>query len=153
MTIRRIVQKDSTGCGLACAAMLAGITYLQAKSKAIELGVVPDDNGHYYTESWQLRPLISALGGYSSKGRNVSRWGSITCLSIVGINYRAPKGKDPTWHWVVYVPDDNGGYVLDPMGHVKSARRTDFIRMRPYRYIPVQRPNNSFKPNPLRGSA
>ena len=43
MKIRRIVQKDHTGCGIACVAMLSGTTYLQAKKLATELGVVPDE--------------------------------------------------------------------------------------------------------------
>jgi len=140
MKIRRRVQKDQTGCGIACVAMLSGITYLKARKLATELGEVPDEKGRYYTQSWQLRHILSELGVSSRKGRKVSKWRSINCLSIVGINYRSPEGKDATWHWVIYVPGSDGGYVLDPMGHIKSTRRRDFSRMAPNRYIPMQQP-------------
>lgn len=138
MTMRRVVQKDSSGCGIACAAMLGGVTYLRARKKAVELGLVPDGDGDYYTESWQLRTLLSELGVNSKRGRKVGQWSSIKSASIVGINYRAPNGQDPAWHWVIFVPTEAGGYVLDPLKRIRSARRTDFGRMHPFRYIPTR---------------
>lgn len=31
MKIKRVIQEDSTGCGIACVAMVAGISYAEAK--------------------------------------------------------------------------------------------------------------------------
>ena len=147
MKIRRIVQKDSTGCGIACVAMLCGNTYSQVKAIATDFGFVPNNYGHS-TESWQLRELLSHFGVKSDRGRRLSHWHSLNCFCIVGINYNKNSDK---WHWVVYVPDESGGYILDPMGTIKTSERRDFNRMRPKSFVPVQQPNNSFKPTPHRG--
>ena len=149
--IRRIVQRDATGCGLACVAMLSKVSYSEAKALAATLGFAPKKRS-YYTESWQLRQLLKDLGVRSQRGRRVSHWSSIGSLSIVGINPTVRRGHT-YWHWVVYVPGPHGGYVLDPMASIKSSRRTDFGRMRLRSFIPVTRPNNSSKPTPLRGAA
>ncbi|WP_082783655.1 cysteine peptidase family C39 domain-containing protein [Snodgrassella sp. CFCC 13594] len=131
--ICRIIQEDSTGCGLACAAMLGRTTYSRAKSLAIELGIV-SNHPPFYTSSRELSLLLSELGLHPSKGRRLSHWESLKCLSVVGINYN---DKTDTWHWVVYVPSANGGYVLDPKKSIKSDKREDFNRMVPRSYIPV----------------
>lgn len=149
MRIRRIIQKDSTGCGLACAAMLSGSTYLQTRNRARDLNLVPDEDGEYYLNS---RGLQSLLGRALEAPRRVVHWHAIDRLSIVGVHYHARKGYEPSWHWVVYVPDAQRGYVLDPLQRVKSTKRRDFWRMKPHRFIPVRRPNKSFKGMPLRGT-
>jgi len=131
--MRRIVQKDVTGCGLACAAMLGGTTYLRAKALAVRLGI-SSDRPPYYTSSGQLSLLLRKLGLRPSKGRKLSNWASLQGLSVVGINYSE---RNNIWHWVVYVPSANGGYVLDPRESVKTTRRTDFGRMVPRSYIPI----------------
>ena len=37
--IRRVQQRDKEGCGVACVAMVTGMTYLQAKKFFLEAGV------------------------------------------------------------------------------------------------------------------
>lgn len=134
--MRRIVQKDPSGCGIACAAMIAGATYAAARKSAIELGIVENEPPHN-TESRDLIALLGSLGVTACRGRRVSHWSSLRMLSIVGINYRA---SDEGWHWVVYVPNPQGGYVLDPNTRIQANRRTDFSRMKPHRYIPCGAP-------------
>jgi len=80
-----------------------------------------------------LTPL-SAL-----RGRRLTHWTSLSALSIGGINYNE---EFDTWHWVVYVPTAQGGYVLDPRASVKAHRRYDFHRMRPRFFIPIELPPN-----------
>jgi len=147
--MKRIVQENGTGCGIACAAMIAGTSYARAKRVALQEGVV-DERPPYYTTSADLVRLLAALGARAERPRKVVRWPSVSGLSIVGIGYNR---TSDTWHWVVYVPSPNGDYVLDPRARIKSDRRVDFTRMHPHRYIPVTRPNNSSKPTPLRGAA
>ena len=136
MPLKRVVQKDATGCGLACIAMVAGVSYTQAKKAAVKSRVV-DENQPYYTNSGQLARILEELGGSAEKGRRLSHWSSLTSLCIVGIGY---KEAEDTWHWVVFVPDRTGGHVLDPRKSVTTNRRKDFSRMVPHRYIPVTRP-------------
>lgn len=133
--VRRILQEDSTGCGLACVAMVAGTSYAKVKAIAIRLGIA-GERPPYYTSAKNLSMLMRELGLRSSKERMLSDWKAFSSPSIVGINFNE---KHRTWHWVVYVPSADGGYVLDPKKVIKSARRTDFSRMRPRSYIPMLR--------------
>lgn len=132
--MRRIVQKDSTGCGLACAAMLSGNSYAFVKATAIKLKLV-DPDGPYYTNSSELNKLLSKLGVRSEKGRRLSNWAKLTSCGVVGINY---KPVDEVWHWVVYVPTKDGGYVLDPRENIRSRKRRDFGRMSPRNVVSIK---------------
>ncbi len=138
MKIKRIIQEDSTGCGIACAAMVASVSYIEAKRTAIKYGIVKE-KPPYYTTAGELSALLSKFGNDFARGRKLRKWESLDKLSIVGINY---KPTYDTWHWVVYVPDSEAGFVLDPRKGVKTYKRTDFSRMRPRSYIPVSHPNN-----------
>lgn len=136
MSLKRVIQKDATGCGLACVAMVAGVSYTQAKKAAIKSRTV-EARQPYYTSSGQVARILAELGGGAEKGRRLSHWSSLTSLCIVGIGYKEAEGY---WHWVVFVPDPTGGYVLDPRKSVTTNRRKDFSRMVPHRCIPVTRP-------------
>lgn len=147
--MRRILQEDPTGCGIACAAMVSGVSYAQAKQRAIELGIVEVKPPHR-TQSATLTKLLEDLGVRCKKGRRLSHWSSLTTMSIVGINYKE-KNDTSYWHWVVYVPDDVRGYVpddvrgyvLDPRKIIKTEQRRDFKKMHPHNFIPVVCPNIS----------
>ena len=134
MMVRRILQEDNTGCGLACVAMVAGTSYAKVKAVAIRLGIATK-RPPYYTSAKHLSMLMRELGLRSSKERMLSGWKSFSAPSIIAINL----DKKGNWHWVVYVPSADGGYVLDPKKVIKSVRRTDFSRMRPRSYIPMLR--------------
>ena len=131
--MRRKIQRDTIGCGIACAAMLAGVTYSAAKSRAIALGLV-ESGGPFYTGSAELQKLLGSFGVVCLRGRKVASWASVTSPAIVAINHQAASNQ---WHWVVYVSSQNGSYVLDPRATIKAARRVDFNRMRLRSFIPV----------------
>ncbi|MGO1000690.1 hypothetical protein [Lysobacter sp. CA196] len=144
--IRRTTQQDATGCGLACVAMLGGIGYAQARMLARRLGVGPRDRvvGHggttrtirnaYFSDAHQLRGMLKLLGLRAGAQRRLSRWDALDRSGIAGINYNH---REDSWHWVVYLHSDDGGWVLDPNPRVRSERRTDFGRMKPHCFIPV----------------
>jgi hypothetical protein len=134
MTMRRKIQHDTTGCGIACAAMLAGVTYAAAKSRAIALGLI-EKGGPFYTGSAELQNLLGSFGVVCLRGRRVARWVSVTGPAIVAINHQSGSN---TWHWVVYMSSQCGAYVLDPRAAIKASRRVDFNRMRLRSFIPVQ---------------
>ncbi len=126
MAIRRIVQKDRTGCGLACIAMLAECEYSQVKKAYLEL-FERASNDEYYTRAPDLRKLGQAfsldIGGRRRKFKNFQ---DLPKLAILAINYREDEG---TWHWVVFCRTADEKFVLDPKKSVKSERRTDFGRL------------------------
>ncbi len=132
--IKRILQEDATGCGLACIAMIVGETYADVKKVALENEIL-EEKRTYYTKSSHLIDLLGHFDFKADKGRMVKHWSSIQSLSIVAINY---KESTDSWHWVLYVPDENLGYVLDPHKKIKTDKRVDFSRMRVRSYIPIE---------------
>ena len=132
--VRRILQQDNTGCGLACVAMVAGTTYAKVKAAAIRLGIASKGKP-CYTVANDLARLMREFGKQSSKEKMISRWQTFKHPSIVAINLNPKNGN---WHWVVYVPGADGGHVFDPKKSIKTVKRTDFSRMRPRSYIPMR---------------
>ena len=131
--IKRIIQDDASGCGLACVAMIVGATYAEVKKVALDNGIL-EEKRTFYTISRDLISLLNYFNFKAERGRKVSHWSSIQSLSIVAINFRESSNS---WHWVVYVPDENQGYVLDPHKKIKKEQRRDLSRMKLRSYIPI----------------
>ncbi|WP_181418776.1 cysteine peptidase family C39 domain-containing protein [Aquipseudomonas alcaligenes] len=132
--MQRVTQIDSTGCGLACVAMLAQTNYKTVKARAIKSKIL-NPSGPFYTSSKDLRELLSEFKIKTRTGRAIKKWESLPNRAIAGINY---KEKTKTWHWVVFIRKDCGeSYVLDPKPSIKTKKRNDFGRMRLRSYIPV----------------
>jgi len=131
--IKRIIQDDASGCGLACVAMIVGATYAEVKKLALDNGIL-EEKRTFYTISRDLISLLNYFNFKAERERKVSHWSSIQSLSIVAINFRESSNS---WHWVVYVPDENQGYVLDPHKKIKKEQRRDLSRMRLRSYIPI----------------
>lgn len=132
--IKRILQEDATGCGLACIAMIVGKTYAEVKKIALDNEIL-EEKRTFYTKDKHLISLLDYFNFKAKKERKVSQWPLVQTLSIVAINY---KKNNDSWHWVVYVPDENQGYVLDPHKKIKTDKRVDFSRMRVRSYIPIE---------------
>jgi len=135
MTIQRVVQEDKTGCGLACIAMLAGVCYKEAKKAALD-NLKFRTKDEFYTGTGQLKELaahfnIEIEGKRRRKFRN---WSELPDVAIVSIN---PKENNKYWHWVVFQRKDGAEVVFDPKKSIKTDRRTDFDRMKPFGYLPV----------------
>lgn len=137
MKIKRVIQVDSTGCGIACIAMVAGISYAEAKQITLNNEILKKSVKNFYTTTKDLVNVLNSIGIESSKGRKVRYWSSINTISIVGINFLE---TTDTWHWVLFIPNEDTGYVLDPSKRVKTEKRTDFSRMRLRSYIPISLP-------------
>ena len=122
--IPRVVQRDGTGCGIACAASLAGTSYQSMKTAALD--VIKFDEG-FYTDSNDLRKLLAVYRLRLGNQVQTIKWRHVNDVSLVCINWKPRKG---TFHWVIYVPDARGGYVRDPRSSVTRAKRRDFDDMR-----------------------
>lgn len=147
--VRRCLQHDRSGCGLACVAMLAGIGYAQARTLARALAIGPRLSRHraggggaraplesWRTDARQLRRMLAVLRIGSGSERAVGDWRDCGGDGLVAINPR----EDGTWHWVVYLHDPVAPRVLDPNPRVRRDPRRDFGRMRPVRFVPVTLP-------------
>lgn len=133
--MKRIIQEDSTGCGLACIAMLANKTYKTVRKVAERLEIKNQDK--FYTGTKDLRELSQYFGiDIGFKRVKFNSYKSLPNIAILAINYRE---KSENWHWVVYYRTDNDEYVLDPKKTIKTDRRKDFSRITPKWYIKVNK--------------
>ena len=127
LILRRIKQEDPTGCGLACIAILAGVSYTEIRKIAVD-DLEFDESGLFYTGTTHLRKLASKYNIKLSKRRR--QFKSLEALpekAILAINY---DGNVDTWHWVIYRRTLNEEFVYDPKRSIKSNKRTDFSRMK-----------------------
>ena len=58
--MKLIKQKDEIGCGVACVAMVAGVTYKQAKQLIFPQGTKQQQ--HFSTETSDLRRALKSVG-------------------------------------------------------------------------------------------
>jgi hypothetical protein len=89
-----------------------------------------------YTAATDLRAGLRQLGWELGRAVRATSWDKIKKRSLVAVNRkRHPAGK-VTWHWVVFEPDEEGGFVLDPrLQSALRGRRRDFrSKQRPYLY-------------------
>jgi ABC-type bacteriocin/lantibiotic exporter with double-glycine peptidase domain len=131
--IKKVVQRDPTGCGLACVASIANTSYESVKRIACHT-FNWHERGVFYTYASHLAKLLAQYGCGAGQARAVRRWESLPVLAIIAVN---PDKTNFRWHWVVYVRNADEEYVVDPRS--KRVRRRDFARMRLRSYIPISR--------------
>jgi hypothetical protein len=110
--MRLIKQGDPYGCGLACVAMLAGISYAAVRKTYRELS---DTTRYDAVEPTQLPMLKKIMGrhGVVVEGR-MRRIGDqslneLDCDALLKVN---PRADGEEWHWVIW--DHRRRRVLDP---------------------------------------
>ncbi len=135
-----IVQEETTGCGLACIAMLTGSSYGQIKKTASSLGIHVDDP-RLWSDTAYMRTLLRHYHLLPSLQEIPFRtWSTLPSLALLAIKWHL-QAQRPSWHWVVYHSNHGDAVVLDPKKGLRNNRRTDFGRMKPKWYITVQRQN------------
>jgi len=135
-SMKSVVQEEITGCAIASAAAIAGVSYIEAKAVANRLGIFADDET-LWSETNHIRRLLNELGITVDKcEKEFSDWKTLPDCALLAIKWHRIKGKN-FWHWVVFVRDGEDEYVLDSKKALKSSVRTDFGRMKPKWYIEV----------------
>ena len=134
--MRAVVQEERTGCGIACAAAIAGISYQEAKQRAGDLGICSADQALWSDSEYVCR-LLADLGWDTGREElPFTGWDSLPDRALLAIRWRMVQAK-PFWHWVVFVREDGKAAVLDSKKSLKHNRRMDFYRMHPQWCIPV----------------
>lgn len=130
--MKRIKQKDRTGCGIACVAMVAKKTCAQVKKKMQSLGCFEDNKKNvFFTEYSDLKKALKAYKIKSSRVYNKKNWESIRKNAIVAINHNKKRDE---WHWVIY--DKKKGGVFDPRSKKPHRDITDKrMKIMSYMYI------------------
>ncbi len=131
-----VIQQDRTGCAIACVAALAGQTYSAVKQEAAQLGIAVSD-ARLWSDTWHVRRLLAHFGIPAGRQQDFVSWDSLPDHALLAIKWHREK-DGPAWHWVVFVRDASGSYVLDPKKALRTNRRTDFGRMKPKWFIGLQ---------------
>jgi hypothetical protein len=134
--IRPVVQEERTGCGIAAAAALAGVSYARAKAVAASLGISAQDP-KLWSETASVRRLLTQFGLRPSRATKPFRsWTGLPDCALLAIKWHLEQGR-PFWHWVLFVRENDRSYVVDSNPTLKAPLRTDFGRMRPVWFLTV----------------
>ena len=131
-----VIQEETTGCGIACVAMLSHRSYAEARTIAAQQGIFAADP-ELWSGTAHVRQLLSHLNIKVAKVETPFKdWNRLPDCALLAIKWHKEKGI-PFWHWTVFVRDGKGSYVLDPKKGLKTNRRTDFGRIRPKWFLEV----------------
>ncbi|WP_227544254.1 hypothetical protein [Marinobacter salarius] len=131
-----VVQEETTGCGIAASAALAGISYAEAKRAANALGIYADDTA-LWSEIDHVRKLLQEFGlSVSPKETPFESWDCLPDKALLAIKWHVERDK-PFWHWVIFVRERGDAKVLDSRKALKANVRRDFGRMKPKWYIEI----------------
>ena len=136
--MKPIVQEDPTGCGIASVAALVGRPYTVVKKAAAALGIDVSDPRLWSDTAHVRRLLAFYRRAAGEKEEPFVSWARLPARALLAIKWHREKAG-PAWHWVVFIREERGSYVLDPKRALRTNRRTDFGRMKPRWFI---RPEN-----------
>lgn len=131
-----VIQEETTGCGIACVATIAGTSYATAKSKANKLGIFAEDES-LFSETTYVRTLLNAYGFQTGEKEELfSEWSELPDTALLATKWHLENGR-PFWHWVVFNRGDRGAVVLDPTAYLSRNERIDFEEIQPKWFIRV----------------
>ena len=134
--MKLILQKEVTGCGIACVTMLSNRSYAQARKIAARHGIFAADR-RLWSDAHYVRHLLAQLKIKVAKvEKPFTAWNRLPNCALLAIKWHREKGI-PFWHWTVFIRDKERNYVLDPKQGLKNNRRTDFGRIKPKWFIEV----------------
>jgi hypothetical protein len=135
---KAVIQEEITGCGIASAAAIAGVSYAAAKKAANDLGIFAED-ARLWSDTAHMRRLLDHYGARAVRNEVPFRsWDSLPDLALLAIKWHVER-KRPFWHWVVFSRNAGGACVFDSKKSLRRHRRTDFGRMKPKWFIEVRR--------------
>lgn len=137
--LQPVIQQESTGCGIASAAVLLGCSYPQMKAVANAMGIYADDKALWSDTQYVRRLLENGGLQVSATEEPFVSWQALPDLALLAIKYHW-EGERPFWHWVVFERFAGAMRVLDSASYLPANVRTDFETMAPRWSIAVSRP-------------
>ena len=111
--MKPLIQLESTGCGIASVAAIARVSYTQAKSVAVSLGIFASDQ-KLWSGTAYVRILLGHFGlRADSTETPFHSWEALPNLALLSIKWHREKGR-PFSHWVVFARVNGRSCVLDP---------------------------------------
>ncbi len=136
LEFQAVIQEEVTGCGIAVCAVLARISYAEARERALKLGIDAADS-RLWSDTSSVRRLLYELGiDCAEEESPFSTWEELPDTALLAIKWHLEKGK-PFWHWVVFSRTASDGVVLDSKASLKHHPRRDFGRIKPKWFIPI----------------
>ncbi|MDR4480525.1 MAG: hypothetical protein R3B37_12390 [Nitrospira sp.] len=134
--MKPVIQEERTGCGIAAAAAIAGVSYARARAVAASLGISSQDR-RLWSDTAHVRRLLARFGvSVARKTRSFRSWSDLPDCALLAIKWHV-EGSRPFWHWVVFHRVMDRHYVLDSNANIKTPLRRDFGRMKPAWFLPV----------------
>ena len=134
--MKPVIQLERTGCGIAAAAAMAGVSYRHAQRMANRLGIFAHDRRLWSETAYVRRLLQEYRLRPASTEQPFRSWNSLPDLALLSIKWHLEQGR-PYWHWVVFVRDRAGERVFDSKRSLTCHERRDFGRMKPKWYMAV----------------
>ena len=134
--LQPVIQQESTGCGIASAAVLLGCSYPQMKAVANAMGIYADDKALWSDTQYVRRLLENGGLQVSATEEPFVSWQALPDLALLAIKYHWD-GERPFWHWVVFARSERETVVLDSKKALKTNTRRDFGRIKPKWYIHI----------------
>ncbi len=136
VVMKPVIQCERTGCGIASVAALAGVRYREMQRVANRLGIVADDP-RLCSETGYVRRLLQESGIRSASAEvSFSSWDALPDLALLAVKWHRVRGRS-FWHWVVFWRGPYGPVVLDSKRELRNHVRTDFGRIKPKWFIPI----------------
>jgi ABC-type bacteriocin/lantibiotic exporter with double-glycine peptidase domain len=140
--MKPVIQEDSTGCGLASVATLAGVTYQHVKTVAGQLGIDVQDP-QLWSDTTYVRKLLAHYGlSASRKTTTFKSWGNLPPRALLAIKWHK-RNACAFWHWVVFYRGPQGPVVMDPKREPLTHCRTDFGRLKPKWFLTLTIPQSN----------
>lgn len=134
--MKPVIQLERTGCGIASVAALAGVSYTAAKRVANRMDISAT-NSRLWSETTHVCRLLKHYRLHASSNPTpFVSWDALPNRALLAIKWHRVKDR-AFWHWVIFVRDSGGAYVLDSKKALKRRVRKDFWRMKPKWFIEV----------------
>lgn len=131
-----VIQEEPSGCGIASVAMLAGVSYQQAKEKANSIGIFAEDE-KLWSQTGYVRRLLDEYSIPAPQEETPFKsWNDLPDLALISLKWRI-ENNQPLWHWSVFSREELGGVVFDPAAYLENNQRTDFENMSPQWFIEI----------------
>ncbi|BBB26150.1 hypothetical protein [Amphritea japonica] len=131
-----VIQEEATGCGIASAANILGLSYAEAKATANSMGIYASDEA-LFSDTAYMRRLLDAYGVKTSADETLfAGWNALPNTALLSIKHHYENGK-PFWHWVVFKRTSAGEVLLDSAAYLDNNEITDFSAIKPTWYISV----------------
>src|SRR4051812_10702487 len=109
--MKPVFQADLTGCGIASVAALTGKSYAHVKRIATSLGIAVTDSA-LWSDPAPMGRLLARFGCVIDPPRAFTSWNALPQHALLAIKWHREK-TGPAWHWVVFVREAKGCFVLD----------------------------------------